>query len=113
LPACLEEYYQLSFEYFKCCLLRTLLSTEAVPAEDGGNVLKPDLAADLPVVSDDGLTYTFTLKPGIMYAPPLQDVEVTAQDFIRALEREADPKASSGGYPFLLRDRGVRRLRLR
>ena len=35
-----------------------------------------------------------------MYAPPLQDVEVTAQDFIRAFEREADPKASSGGYPF-------------
>jgi peptide/nickel transport system substrate-binding protein len=95
-----KEYYQLSFEYFKCCLVRMLLSTEAVPAEDGGSVLKPDLAADLPTISDDGLTYTFTLKPGIMYAPPLQDVEVTAQDFIRAIEREADPKASSGGYPF-------------
>ncbi len=51
-------------------------------------------------VSADGLTYTFTIKPGIKYAPPLQDVQVTAQDFIRAIEREADPKASSGGYPF-------------
>ena len=75
-------------------------------------MLKPDLAADLPAVSDDGLTYTFTLKPGIHYAPPLQDVEVTAQDFIRALEREADPKASVGRIPvLLLRHRGVRRLR--
>ena len=95
-----KEYYQVSFEYLKCCMLRTLLATESVPAEEGGNVLQPDLAAELPTVSDDGLTYTFTIKPGIQYAPPLQDVEVTAQDFIRALEREADPKASSGGYPF-------------
>jgi peptide/nickel transport system substrate-binding protein len=95
-----KEYYQLSFEYFKCCMLRTLVSTKPVPIEDGGGDLQPDLAAELPTVSDDGLTYTFTIKPGIKYAPPLQDVEVTAQDFIRALEREADPKASSGGYPF-------------
>ena len=73
-----KEYYQLSFEYFKCCILRALLSTKAVPSEDGGSELQPDLASALPTVSDDGLTYTFTLKPGIKYAPPLQDVEVTA-----------------------------------
>lgn len=95
-----KEYYQLSFEFFKCCILRTLLATKSVPAEEGGNVLQPDLAAELPTVSDDGLTYTFTIKPGIHYAPPLQDVEITAQDFVRAIEREADPKASSNGYPF-------------
>ncbi|MGZ5212272.1 MAG: ABC transporter substrate-binding protein [Actinomycetota bacterium] len=95
-----KEYYQLSWSYFRCCLLRTLLSSKQVPLEDGGGDLQPDLAADLPTVSDDGLTYTFTIKPGIKYSPPLQDVEVTAQDFVRAIEREADPKASSGGYPF-------------
>ena len=76
------------------------MSTKPVPIDDGGGEIQPDLAAALPTVSDDGLTYTFTIKPGVMYAPPLQDVEVTAQDFIRALERESDPKASSGGYPF-------------
>ena len=95
-----KEYYQLSFEYLKCCLSRFLLSSEPVPIEDGGGELKPDLASALPELSDDGLTYTFTIKPGIMYGPPLEDVEITAQDFIRAIEREADPKASSGGYPF-------------
>ena len=95
-----KEYYQVSWSYFKCCLLRTLLSTKPVPIDDGGGDIQPDLAAALPTVSDDGLTYTFTIKPGVMYSPPLQDVEVTAQDFIRALERESDPKASSGGYPF-------------
>jgi peptide/nickel transport system substrate-binding protein len=95
-----KEYYQVSWSYYRCCLLRTLLSSKEIPLEDGGGDLQPDLAVDLPTVSDDGLTYTFTIKPGIKYQPPLQDVEVTAQDFIRALEREADPKASSGGYPF-------------
>ena len=95
-----KEYYQVSWSYFRCCLLRTLLSSKQVPLEDGGGDIQPDLATDLPAVSDDGLTYTFTIKPGIMYAPPLQDVEVTAQDFVRALERMADPKASAGGYPF-------------
>jgi ABC-type transport system substrate-binding protein len=95
-----KEYYQLSFEYFKCCLLRTLLQTKEVPADQGGSDLQPDLAAALPSISSDGLTYTFTIKSGIHYAPPLQDVEVTAQDFVRAIQREADPKASAGGYPF-------------
>jgi peptide/nickel transport system substrate-binding protein len=95
-----KEYYQLSFEYFKCCLLRTLLQTKEVPADQGGSELQPDLAAALPSISSDGLTYTFTIKSGIHYAPPLQDVEVTAQDFVRAIQREADPKASAGGYPF-------------
>ena len=40
------------------------------------------------------------IKPGVHYGDPFTDVEVTAQDFIRALEREANPKANVGGYPF-------------
>jgi len=95
-----KEYYQLSFEYFKCCLLRTLYSTNGLPVDQGGTVLRPDLAADQPTISSDGLTWTFPIKPGIYYSPPFQDVQVTAQDFIRAMMREADPKASSGGYSF-------------
>jgi peptide/nickel transport system substrate-binding protein len=95
-----KEYYQLSFEYFKCCLLRTLYATNGKAVDEGGSELRPDLATDLPTVSDDGLTWTFTIKPGVHYAPPFQDTEITAQDFIRAMEREADPKASSGGYSF-------------
>ena len=41
-----------------------------------------------------------TLKTGVHYGDPFTDVEVTAQDFIRALEREANPKANVGGYSF-------------
>jgi ABC-type transport system substrate-binding protein len=95
-----KEYYQLSFEILKCCLARTLYATNGRPVDEGGAELRPDIAADLPTVSDDQLTWTFPLKQGIMYGPPFEDVEVTAPDIVRAIERTADPDASSGGYSF-------------
>jgi ABC-type transport system substrate-binding protein len=95
-----KEYYAVSFEYYRCCLLRTLMSYKGVPTEEGGAEIHPDLAASEPTISDDGLTWTFTIKSGVHYGDPFGDVEVTAQDFIRALERTANPKANTGGYPF-------------
>jgi peptide/nickel transport system substrate-binding protein len=54
----------------------------------------------MPTVSGDGLTWTFHIRPNIHYAPPLGRIEVTAQDFVRALERAACRKCSRGGYSF-------------
>ena len=95
-----EEYSAISWEIFRCCLLRTMLSFSGQEAEDGGNEPRPDLATDMPEVSEDGLTYTFTLKEGINYAPPYQDTPVVAGDFVRAIERLACDKCSDEGYPF-------------
>jgi peptide/nickel transport system substrate-binding protein len=95
-----KEYYSVTWEYYRCCLLRTLMSYQGVPTDEGGAEIFPDLAASEPEQSSDGLTWTFTLKQGIMYAPPKQDVEITAQDFVRAVERTANPKANVGGYSF-------------
>jgi peptide/nickel transport system substrate-binding protein len=95
-----KEYTALSWEIFRCCLVRTLISFNGQEADEGGNEPRPDLAEDLPEVSDDGLTYTFRIKAGVRYAPPFDDVEVTAQDFVRAIEREACSRCSSEGYPF-------------
>jgi peptide/nickel transport system substrate-binding protein len=95
-----KAYFSDSWELFRCCLLRTLLSYDGAPTSQGGAILHPDLAASVPTVSNDGLTWTFHLKPGLHYAPPLGHVEIKAQDIIRALEREANPKASAGGYSF-------------
>jgi peptide/nickel transport system substrate-binding protein len=95
-----KEYAALSFEFFRCCLLRTLVQFPGVEAENGGNDLQPDLATALPEVSADGLTYTFKIKPGLNYAPPFEDEEITAQGFINALQRESDAKASAQGYSF-------------
>jgi peptide/nickel transport system substrate-binding protein len=79
---------------YRCCLLRTLLSYNGRPIEEGGAELRPDLAADLPHVSADGLTWTFRLKPDIRYAPPLDERVIESADFVTALEyavRYGDP----------------------
>jgi len=73
-------------ELLTCCLTRTLLNYRTGTTEEGGAVLRPDLAAALPEVADDGLTYTFRLKPGLRYAPPYERVSIKAQDVVRAIE---------------------------
>lgn len=76
-------------ELMRCCLLRTLLSHRGVSTEQGGSTLLPDLAESFPEVSADGLTWTFHLRKGLHYAPPLQQTEIMPTDFIRALQRTA------------------------
>ena len=49
-----------------------------------GFTLVPDLAARLPIPTDGGLTYPFTLRPGIRYS---DGTPVKATDFRRSLER--------------------------
>lgn len=52
--------------------------------EDGNYVLVPDMATDLGQVSEDGLTWTWTLKDGIKY----QDgTDVVAEDVAYAIKR--------------------------
>ena len=52
----------------------------------------PDLAAELPTVSDGGLTYTFHLRPGIHYST---GAPVRPADVRRGIERAL---ADSGGF---------------
>ena len=95
-----KDYSGDGWALFRCCLLRTLFSYPGRPTEEGGSELRPDLAAAMPEVSRDGLTWTVRLKEGVRYAPPFQDTEIVAQDFIRALEREGDKKALPDGVGY-------------
>jgi peptide/nickel transport system substrate-binding protein len=81
------EYLGLSFAIFTNLLDRTLL-TYYHTGSGKGNELVPDLAVDFPEVSTDGLTYTFTLKDGIMFGPPLSR-EITSADIEYAFRRIA------------------------
>ncbi len=94
-----KEYSSVPWGFFHCCLLRTLITTPTVPSEEGGDELQPDLAAELPEISEDGRTYTFTIRDGVLFGPPVNR-EIVADDVITALERTADPEASAGGYSF-------------
>ena len=89
------------FELLRCCLVRTLMTYPGLPNFEGTQPV-PDLATEHPSVSIDGTTWTFKLRPGIYYAPPLQDVEVTTGDIVRALLRSgADDAAGGPGMQYL------------
>jgi peptide/nickel transport system substrate-binding protein len=75
------------FELDRCCFMRTLLSYDGTSVAQGGTQLRPDLARSLPAISPDGLTWTFHLRSGVHYAPPMAGSEIVAADFIRSFER--------------------------
>lgn len=91
------EYLGTAWGFYTQLLLRTLVTYKHVKGTEGDDLV-PDLATDLGQVSDDGLTYTFTLKDGIRYGPPL-DREVTSADIEYAFRR-IDTAALVAQYSF-------------
>ncbi|HEU5144166.1 MAG TPA: ABC transporter substrate-binding protein [Dermatophilaceae bacterium] len=61
---------------------------------DGKMILVPDLATDLGKVSEDGLSWTFTLKDGVKYE---DGSPVTAQDVAFAIRRSFDKDLAAHG----------------
>ena len=55
---------------------------------------EPEIANGPPTVSADGKTYTFKLHADFRFSSPAKE-EVTAQSFVRALERAIAPGANS------------------
>jgi peptide/nickel transport system substrate-binding protein len=66
-------------------MARTLMGVKHI-AGPPGNELVPDLASAPPEISDDGLTYTFKLRTGVKWAPPV-DRDVTSKDVAYAFQR--------------------------
>lgn len=95
-----KEYANDGFAILRCCLTRTLLGHNGRDSEHGGSRLHPDVAAALPEIGPDGRTWTIRLREGLHYAPPLQDVEITAADFIRGFHRLLAPDISDYGPVF-------------
>jgi peptide/nickel transport system substrate-binding protein len=79
------EYLGTALAFYSNLLVRTLVGYEHT-AGAAGNELVPDLATDVGQVSNDGLTYTFTLKDGVRFGPPLNR-EITSEDVAFAFER--------------------------
>lgn len=75
--------------------------------------LEAGLADGPPEISDDGLVYTFTIKPGAMFAgPDFEPREVKAEDVAYGLIRGLDPNpvgapGRSWGYGYLLAIEGA------
>ena len=76
--------------------------------------LIPQLAAAMPEVSADGLTYTFTIRPGIHFFDPQKQIwddgvgpEVTAHDIVYSWKRMADFHSAAPSYSTVLQDNVV------
>src|SRR5439155_27385994 len=83
------EYLGDWFGIASSLLTRTLVGYNHVPGAPG-NVLVPDIATSVPKPTNGGLTYTFHLKHGIKFGPPVNR-EVTAKDILTAMKRIANP----------------------
>ena len=79
------EYIGTAWGLYSQLLLRTLVN---YPHRAGvaGNALEPDLASAMPEVSEDGRTYTFTIRTGARFAPPV-DRQITSRDVAYAFQR--------------------------
>ncbi len=69
-----------------------------------GDRAVPDMAADWPEISADGLTYTFKIKPGIRFH---NGREVEAADFQYSLNRVLDPDLASWANYYLISIEGA------
>ena len=88
------EYLGEAFGIYSNLLVRTLVGYNHVKGAPG-NVLVPDIATDLGKISNGGKTYTFKIKQGVKFGPPLNR-QVTSADFKFAMERIKDPKIAAG-----------------
>jgi len=84
------EYLGNAWAILNNLLVRALIGYKH-QAGAAGNELVGDLATDVPQPTDNGLTYTYHLRSGIKYGPPV-DRAVTAKDVVYAMNRLADPK---------------------
>ena len=84
------EYLANGFAIYSSLLVRTLVGYNHVPGAAGNKVV-PDLATTVAKPTNGGKTYTFKLKTGIRFAPPVSR-EITSKDIKYALERAARPK---------------------
>ena len=70
-----------------------------------GSKVVPNTAEALPVVTDDGKTWTIRLKKGILFADdPVfkgKPRELTANDYAYSIARSMDPNLRGGGDPAL------------
>ncbi len=88
------EYLGEAFGIYSNLLVRTLVGYNHVKGAPG-NVLVPDAATDLGKISNGGKRYTFKIKQGVKFGPPLNR-QVTSADFKFAMDRIKDPNLAAG-----------------
>lgn len=78
--------------------VRQLLAYDSKPGKDGTKLV-PDLAEALPVLSNDGKTYTLKLKDGVKFE---DGTPITSKDIKYGVERNFAQDVLSGGPTYLI-----------
>lgn len=76
----------------------TLLNYPDAPAPEGTR-LRPEIAAAMPAISNNGRTYTFQIRNDYAFSPPATGV-VTAQSMKYTFERTLAHDMASPAFPF-------------
>ena len=95
------EYLGNAWGLYSNLMLRSLVGYKHLPGAAGNETIG-DLATDVPEPTDGGLTYTYKLRDGIKWGPPVNRV-VTSKDVAYAMNRLANPK-DGGQYSFYYTD---------
>ncbi len=93
-----RAYYANIWNFMKGYYVRTLLTNQAKPGEEG-LVLTADLATDLPKIEDGGKKYTFTLRNGLKFE---DGTPITSKDVKYGIERVFAQDVLSGGPSYLI-----------
>jgi peptide/nickel transport system substrate-binding protein len=80
-----SEYLSFAFALHGMLMHRNLVTYKHIAGAEG-NIIVPDLAEEVPEPTNDGKTYTFTLKDGIKFGPPLSR-EIVCEDFAYTFAR--------------------------
>jgi len=87
------EYFGSDWTIYNSLMLRTLVSY-SFHAGTPGNELRADMAESIPEPTNNGTVYTFKIKPGIKFGPPVNRA-VTSQDIKYAIERIGTPSVAA------------------
>jgi peptide/nickel transport system substrate-binding protein len=91
------EYLGNAWGLFSNLMLRPLMGYKHLPGA-AGNQLIGDFATQVPTPTDGGLTYTYKLRTGVKFGPPVSRA-VTSKDVAYAMNRLANPD-DGGQYSF-------------
>ena len=97
-----QEYSYTGWEVLSSLLVRTLVTYRHVEGVEGTELV-PDITSTVPEPTDGGLTYSFDLKPGVTFGPPLYR-PVTSRDIKYAFKRMVCRRCPGGSYAFYYRD---------
>ena len=91
------SYYGISWSYFYF-MARGLYGYPDTVEQPATDTVQPEIAADMPAISADGLTYTVKLRPGIKFP---DGSPVTAKDVKATYEYMLDPniQCATAGPP--------------